>query len=378
MKIGVPKEIKTHEYRVGLVPDSVVKLKALGHEIIVQSSAGVGIGVSDQAYFDAGARIAATADEVFAEAELLVKVKEPQAEEVKKLRTGQVVFTFLHLAANRQLAEALLQSGVVAIAYETVTDDLGRLPLLMPMSAVAGRIAVQSGAHQLEKPQGGRGLLLGGVPGVKPGKVVIIGGGTVGVNAAHIALGIGAEVVLLDISTDRIADLTKQFGADLQVMQATAQAIEDQLVDADLVIGAVLIPGAAAPKVVTKAAISKMQPGSVVVDVAIDQGGCIETSRPTSFSDPTYVESGVIHQCITNLPGAVPRTSTFALNNATLAFIIELANKGYVQACLTNSNLLAGLNICRGKVTHASVAKAIDHSYVPALDVLKKGDGYGD
>lgn len=372
MKIGVPKEIKTHEYRVGMVPSSVKELVLRGHTVIVQAAAGAGIGVSDQEYIKAGAEIAPSADHVFAESELLVKVKEPQAEECKKLKPNQTLFTFLHLAADPVQAQLLMQSKITAIAYETVTDSLGRLPLLAPMSEVAGRIAIQTGAHYLEKAQGGRGVLLGGVPGVLPAKVTILGGGVVGANAIRVALGMGAEVVVLDKSLQKLSELSDVFGWRLKTVYASQAAIDDLVINSDLVIGAVLVPGAAAPKLVSKEIVAKMQPGAVIVDVAIDQGGCIETSRTTSFAAPTFVEYGVIHHCVSNLPGAVPRTSAFALNNATLPFIIEIADKGYRQACLDNQHLLAGLNVCNGMITHASVAKAVNQIYVPALTVLKE------
>jgi alanine dehydrogenase len=371
MKIGVPKEIKAHEHRVGMVPNSVKELVSRGHTVIVQSSAGDGIGVSDENYVSSGAQIVSTADEVFAQSELIVKVKEPQPEECKRLRSDQIIFTFLHLAADHQQSQLLMQSGVTAIAYETVTDSFGRLPLLAPMSEVAGRMAVQAGAHLLEKTQGGRGVLLGGVPGVAPAKVTVLGGGVVGANAIQIALGMGAEVTVLDNSIDRLRDLEKQFSYHLNTIYAVQAAIDEQIINSDLVIGAVLVPGASAPKLLTKEIVALMQPGSVIVDVAIDQGGCIETSRPTNFNAPTYIEYGVIHSCVTNLPGAVPRTSAFALNNATLPFIIEIADKGYKQACLDNRHLMDGLNICHGMVTHRSVAEAINQTYVPALKVLQ-------
>lgn len=371
MKIGVPKEIKTHEYRVGMVPSSVKELVQRGHTVLVQAAAGTGIGVSDQEYIKAGAEIAASADKVFADSELIIKVKEPQAEECKMLKPQHTLFTFLHLAADPALAYLLMQSKAAAIAYETVTDPAGRLPLLAPMSEVAGRIAVQAGAHHLEKAQGGRGILLGGVPGVLPAKVVILGGGVVGANAIRVALGMGADVVVLDKSLHKLRELSDIFGWQLKTVYASQTAIEEHVITADLVIGAVLVPGAAAPKLVSKEIVSKMLPGAVIVDVAIDQGGCIETSRATSFAEPTFIEHGVIHQCVSNLPGAVPRTSALALNNATLPFIIEIADKGYRQACLDNLYLLAGLNVCNGMITHASVAQAVNQTYVPAITVLK-------
>jgi alanine dehydrogenase len=371
MIIGVPKEIKIHEHRVGMLPYSVQELVNLGHQVIVQSTAGEGVGISDNEFISAGAEIATTADEVFLRAELIVKVKEPQAEECPKLKKHHILFTFLHLAANPILALELLRTGVTGIAYETVTDAQGRLPLLAPMSAVAGRVVIQMAAHKLERTQGGRGVLLGGIAGVAPANVTVIGGGVVGWHAIQVAMGMGANVIVLDNSAARLADLATQFGPSLAVEIATPETIERNMIVSDVVIGAVLVPGAAAPKLVTRAMISQMQPGTVVADVAIDQGGCLETSRPTNFLEPTYVVDGVIHQCITNLPSAVPRTSAFALNNATLPYIIELAEKGYRKACLDNPSLLAGLNICDGVVTHEFVAKAINQEYVPALSKLR-------
>lgn len=371
MIIGVPREIKSQEHRVGIVPHSVKQLVNRGHQVLVQTKAGDGVGVSDSAYIDSGAKIVQTADEIFAQAELIVKVKEPQATECSKFKPGQIIFTFLHLAADPKLAQELLQTGVVGIAYETVTDANGHLPILAPMSEVAGRLAVQIGAHNLEKPQGGRGVLLGGVTGVEPAKVTVLGGGVVGTNAIQVALGMGANVVVLDKSTDRIKQLTEQFGTRLTAIYSDQAQVAKHVTTADLVIGAVLVPGAAAPKIVSKQVVSAMRPGTVIADVAIDQGGCVETSRPTNFDAPTYIEHGVIHQCITNLPGAVPLTSTLALNNATLPFIIEIADKGAKQACLDNPHLMNGLNICHGMVTHKSVAEAIGQTYVPPLQALQ-------
>ncbi len=370
MIIGVPKEIKIHEHRVGLVPHSVKELVQRGHTVLVQSLAGAGIGVSDADYISSGAVMVPTADDIFARAELIIKVKEPQVEECKKLNSRHILFTFLHLAADKELAISLLDSGVTGIAYETVTDSSGKLPILAPMSAVAGRVVVQRGAHYLERPQGGRGVLLGGAAGVEPAKVTVLGGGVVGSNAIQVALGMGAKVTVLDNSSNRLAELAQQFGTGLQTELAEPANIEKHVVDADLVIGAILVPGAAAPRIVSKSAIVRMRPGSVVADVAIDQGGCFETSRPTDFDSPTYVEHGVIHQCITNLPSAVPYTSAYALNHVTLPYIFELADKGYKQACLDNPGLLAGLNICQGKVTHESVAEAMQQHYMPAIEVL--------
>ena len=370
MIIGVPKEIKAHEHRVGLVPHSVKELVNIGHAVIVQRAAGLGVGISDDDYISAGAKIVATAEEVFAIAELIIKVKEPQSTECHLLNNRHTLFTFLHLAADPKLAIYLLETGVTAIAYETVTDASGGLPLLTPMSAIAGRIVVQLGAHYLEKPQGGRGILLGGVEGVAPAVVTVLGGGVVGMNSVAVALGMGAKVTVLDKSQSRLEQLARQFGDGLQTVLASAETIEQHVIASDLLIGAVLVPGGAAPKLVSREVLGKMQPGSVVADVAIDQGGCFESSRPTDFYAPTYIENQVIHQCITNLPSAVPRTSAFALNNATLPYIILLAEKGYRQACRESPGLLAGLNICNGVVTHEFVAKAINRVYVPAIKVL--------
>ncbi|HXX84406.1 MAG TPA: alanine dehydrogenase, partial [Casimicrobiaceae bacterium] len=332
MRIGVPKEIKVLEHRVGLTPESVREVCAHGHEVVVETHAGEGIGMNDDAYRRAGASIAATAQEVFASAEMIVKVKEPLAAERKMLKKGQVLFTYLHLAPDPEQARDLVDSGAVCIAYETVTSPSGGLPLLAPMSEVAGRMAIQAGAYFLEKAHGGLGVLLGGVPGVDPAKVVILGGGVVGSHACHIALGMGAEVWVLDRNTDVLRALWRQFGRPLNTVFSTRDAIERHVTMADLVVGGVLIPGASAPKLVSAELVKKMKEGSVVVDVAIDQGGCFETSRPTTHADPTYVVDGVIHYCVANMPGGVPRTSTFALNNATLPFVLDLANKGYRRA----------------------------------------------
>lgn len=361
MIIGVPKEIKDNEYRVGLVPASVRELTSLGQKIIVETHAGEGIGVSDQAYEAAGASIISTASEVFAAADMIVKVKEPQPSECKLLRSGQIIFTFLHLAADPEQTKGLLKSGCIAIAYETVTSSKGGLPLLTPMSEVAGRMSIQAGAHYLEKEKGGAGVLLGGVPGVQPGKVTILGGGVVGTNAARMAIGLGADVTLFDKSLSRLAELDMFFGSRVKTLYPTVEAIERSVTDSDLVVGAVLIPGAAAPKLVSEALIKKMRKGSVLVDVAIDQGGCFETSRPTTFTHPTYSEHGVIHYCVTNMPGGVARTSTFALNNATLPFIMALATKGYKQALSEDPHLRAGLNIYQGQVTYEAVARDLGY-----------------
>jgi alanine dehydrogenase len=357
MLIGVPKEVKSHEYRVGLVPGSVRELVHHGHEVIVETGAGAGIGFDDGSYEAAGAGIMARAAEVFTAAELIVKVKEPQPSEVAALRPGQVIFTYLHLAADKPLAEGLIRGGAIAIAYETVTDARGGLPLLAPMSEVAGRMAVQVGAHCLEKEQGGIGVLLGGVPGVAAAKVVILGGGVSGTNAARMAMGMEAYVTVIDRSLPRLYELDLQFGAQLHTLFSTMQNIEHEVIAADLVIGAVLIPGAAAPKLVSRALVRAMKPGAVVVDISIDQGGCFETSRPTTHAAPTYVEEGVVHYCVTNMPGAVARTSTVALNNATLPCVLAIADHGWRRALLEDPHLKDGLNICRGQVTHLAVAR---------------------
>jgi alanine dehydrogenase len=370
MRIGVPKEIKVLENRVGLTPASVRELVAHGHAVDVERNAGVGIGVEDSEYIAAGATIAPDADAVFAAAEMIVKVKEPQPDECKRLRPGQLLFTYLHLAPDPEQARALIASGAVCIAYETVTSPRGGLPLLAPMSEVAGRMSVQAGAYWLEKPQGGKGILLGGVPGVAPGRVVILGGGVVGTHAAMIALGMGADVTVLDRSPDAMRALWQQFGAPLKTEFSTHDAVERHVTHADLVIGGVLIPGASAPKLVSAAMIRKMQPGSVVVDVAIDQGGCFETSRPTTHADPTYLVDGVIHYCVANMPGGVPRTSTFALNNATLPSALALADKGWKRALTDDPYLRAGLNVAFGKVTCRPVAEALGYKYVDPMAVL--------
>ncbi len=371
MLIGVPKEIKTHEYRVGLIPGSVRELVHHGHQVVVEKGAGAGIGFDDAAYQKAGARVLATAADLFAAAEMIVKVKEPQPQEIAMLRKSQVLFTYLHLAADKAQTEGLMRSGAVCIAYETVTDARGGLPLLAPMSEVAGRMAIQVGAHCLEKEQGGAGILLGGVPGVAAAKVVILGGGVAGTNAARVAMGMEAYVAVIDRSLPRLYELDLQFGSQLHTLFATVENIEREVLTADLVIGAVLVAGAAAPKLVTRAMVKEMRPGSVLVDISIDQGGCFETSRPTTHANPTYVEEGVIHYCVTNMPGAVARTSTFALNNATLPFSLALANKGWRKALADDPHLRAGLNIAGGKVTHAAVAQALGLSLAASEDALK-------
>lgn len=366
--VGVLKEIKPQECRVGLTPASVRELIARGASVIVEQGAGCAIGLDNQAYIDAGATIVASADAVFAQADLIVKVKEPQPNECLKLREKQTLFTYLHLAPDPEQAALLQQSKCTAIAYETVTADDFSLPLLIPMSQVAGRMSIQAGAHCLEKAQGGSGVLLGGVPGVAPAEVVVIGGGVVGTNAIRMAMGMEASVTVLDKSLPRLRELDFQFGAKLNTIYATKDALEHYVTHADLVVGAVLVTGAKAPKLVTRAMLKKMRPGSVLVDVAIDQGGCFETSRPTTHSEPTYVEEGVVHYCVANMPGAVARTSTFALNNATLPFICELVEKGTKRALLENKHLLSGLNVCQGHITHQAVAEALGESYKPAYE----------
>ncbi|QYK03065.1 alanine dehydrogenase [Shewanella psychrotolerans] len=364
MIIGVPKEIKNHEYRVGMVPSSVRELTIKGHEVYIETNAGAGIGFSDQDYIDVGASILNTAAEVFAKAEMIVKVKEPQAVERAMLREDQLLFTYLHLAPDLPQTEDLIKSGAVCIAYETVTDARGGLPLLAPMSEVAGRMSIQAGAMALEKSKGGLGMLLGGVPGVEPAKVVIIGGGMVGTNAAQMAVGLGADVVILDRSIDALRRLNAQFDNRVKAIYSTADAIEKHVLEADLVIGGVLVPGAAAPKLVTKDHIKRMKPGSAIVDVAIDQGGCVETSHATTHQDPTYIVDDVVHYCVANMPGAVARTSTFALNNATLPYIIKLADLGYRKALLQDQHLLNGLNVMHGKITCKEVAEALNLEFV--------------
>jgi alanine dehydrogenase len=364
MLVGVPKEVKTHEYRVGLVPGSVRELVHHGHEVVVESGAGAGVGFEDADYVRAGARIAERAEEVFDAAEMIVKVKEPQPAEIARLRPGQVVFAYLHLAADKALAEGLMKSGATCIAYETVTNARGRLPLLAPMSEVAGRMSIQVGAHCLEKGRGGKGILLGGVPGVRAAKVVVLGGGVAGTNAARTAMGMEAYVTVIDKSLPRLYELDMQFGSQMHTLYATVENIESEVAEADLVIGSVLLPGAATPKLVTREMVRRMKPGSVIVDIAIDQGGCVETSRPTTHADPTYIEEGVIHYCVTNMPGAVARTSTFALNNATLPFVLALADKGWRRALDEDPHLRNGLNVHAGALTHEAVARdlALPHT----------------
>ena len=370
MRVGVPKEIKTHEYRVGLTPASVREVRAHGHEVIVERGAGLGAGVTDAEYGAVGARVVGTADEVFAGADLIVKVKEPQAVERKKLRPGQVLFTFLHLAADPNQAQDLVASGAIAIAYETVTSPQGTLPLLAPMSEIAGRMSVHVGATCLEKPRGGRGVLLSGVPGVAPGKVVILGGGNVGSNAAYVATGLGAEVVVMDRSPEAMRRIAAQFGARVKTVMALAELVAEHVFSAHLVIGAVLVPGARAPRLVTREMLKRMKPGAVLVDVAIDQGGCFETSRPTTHADPIYVVDGIVHYCVANMPGGVPRTSAFALNNATLPYVLQLADHGWKAALAADPHLRNGLNVCEGRVTHPQVAEALGYPYVDPRTLL--------
>jgi alanine dehydrogenase len=370
MRIAVLKEIKNHEYRVGLTPASVRELVAHGHEVWVQAGAGAAIGLTDAAYQAAGARLAPDAAEAFARGEMIVKVKEPQPAECAMLREGQLLYTYLHLAPDPQQTAALVKSGAVCIAYETITGAGGGLPLLAPMSEVAGRMAIQAGAAHLEKSKGGMGVLLGGVPGVAPGHVVIIGAGVVGTNALQMAVGLGARVTVLDKNVDRLRQLDLVFGNRIATVFSNAQALEDAVLDADLVVGGVLIPGAAAPKLVTRAMVARMRPGAVVVDVAIDQGGCFETSHATTHAEPTFVVDGVVHYCVANMPGAVARTSTFALNHATIGHAITLADKGWTRALRDDAHLRAGLNVALGKVTHEAVAHDLGYAHTPALELL--------
>ncbi|MFV2031738.1 MAG: alanine dehydrogenase [Gammaproteobacteria bacterium] len=370
MLIGVPKEIKNHEYRVGLTPPSVQELVLHGHQVIIESSAGTGIGASDADYESCGATVLGDAASIFETAEMIVKVKEPLAPERAMLRPEQILFTYLHLAPDPEQTRDLVESGSVCIAYETVTSPYGGLPLLAPMSEVAGRLSVQAGANCLERVHGGKGMLLGGVPGVDPARVLIIGGGVVGTHAAHIAIGMGADVTVVDRSAEALKALWRQFGKPLNTVYSTRTVIEKHVLEADLVIGGVLIPGAKAPKLVTADMIRSMEPGSVVVDVAIDQGGCFETSRPTTHADPTYVGDDVVHYCVANMPGAVPRTSTYALNNVTLPFVLELADKGYKQALTDNPHLLNGLNVHRGEITYREVAENLNYDYRDPMEAI--------
>ncbi len=371
MLIGVPREIKDNEFRVGLTPGSIAELIHHGHEAIVQSGAGVGSGLTDAEYVAVGASLVESREEIFARADMVVKVKEPLPEERKLLRRGQILFTYLHLAPDLTQTRDLLETGATCIAYETVTSPQGGLPLLTPMSEVAGRLAPQVGAHALEKAQGGRGVLLGGVPGVPAADVVILGGGISGTHAAAIAVGMGANVTIVDRSSDALRRLSAQFGASIHTAYSTRSAIADLVTRADLLIGAVLVPGAAAPKLVTRAMLATMRPGSVIVDIAIDQGGCCETSKATTHSHPTYVVDGVVHYCVANMPGAVARTSTFALNNATLPFALAIADKGWRKALTDDVHLRAGLNVHDGKLTCEPVAQAHGLAYTPAAKVLE-------
>ncbi len=357
MRVGCPKEIKVHEYRVGLTPESAAELVRYGHDVFLETKAGEGIGAPDSVYEKVGVKILPNADAVFAEAEMIVKVKEPQAVEIARLTPKHTLFTYLHLAPDPEQAEGLMKSGATCIAYETVTDANGRLPLLKPMSEVAGRMAIQVGAHYLEKAHGGRGVLMGGVPGVRPADVVILGAGVSGYNAAQIAVGMRARVVVFDKNLARLEELDREFDGRLETVYSTSAAIAEAIKHADVVVGAVLVAGAAAPKLITKSMLKTMQPGSVLVDISIDQGGCFETSKPTTHSDPVFTVDGVIHYCVANMPGAVSRTSAFALNNATLPFALALANKGYKQALIDDPHLANGLNVYEGAITHEAVAK---------------------
>ena len=371
MRIGVPKEIKTLEFRVGMTPAGVHEVVHDGHEVIVETNAGAGIGVTDADYESAGARVVGTAKEVFASADMIVKVKEPQLHECAMLRPGQVLFTYLHLAADPAQAEALVKSGTTAIAYETVTAADGSLPLLTPMSEVAGRLSIQAGAYAMQKANGGCGKLLGGVPGVAPARVLVIGGGVSGANAADMAVGLGADVTILDRSLPRLRHLEDIWGGRVRTVYSTKHAIDELAPQSDLIVGAVLIAGAAAPKLVSKQNVRDMAAGSVMVDISIDQGGCFETSRPTTHAEPTYVVDDVVHYCVTNMPGAVPRTSTFALTNATLPFVKALANHGWVEALKRNPHLANGLNVHAGHVNHEAVARDLGYDYLSAEDALK-------
>jgi len=371
MLVGVPKETKDHEYRVSVIPATAEELVRRGHCVLVEAGAGAGAGLADAAYEAAGAEIVPSADQVFARAELIVKVKEPLAKERKQLKRGQVLFTYLHLAADRKQTEDLIASGVTAIAYETVTGPGGTLPLLMPMSEVAGRMAPQVGAYCLEKVTGGRGVLLGGLPGVPPGDVLILGSGVVATNAALIAIGLGADVIMAGQNMDQLRQAGARFGSRLRTIFSTRQTVETLCRRADLVIGAVLVPGAAAPKLISAETVKAMKPGAVIVDVSIDQGGIAETSRPTTHSHPTYIVDEVVHYCVTNMPGAVARSSTFALSNVTAPFVLAIADKGYARALTEDHHLRDGLNVCNGEITHQAVAEALDLPYVPASEALK-------
>ncbi|WP_397603694.1 alanine dehydrogenase [Sphingorhabdus sp.] len=367
MRVGVPSEIKVHEYRVGLTPGAVREYVAAGHQVVVQSGAGAGIMANDDAYRAAGAEIAATAEEIFARCDMIVKVKEPQPSEWVQLRPGQLLFTYLHLAPDPEQAKGLIASGCTAIAYETVTDDRGALPLLAPMSEVAGRLAIEAAGQAMRRSEGGAGILLGGVPGVPAGRVTVLGGGVVGTHAARMAVGLGAEVTIVDRSIPRLRQLDEMFNGRVRTRYSTLETIDHEISIADAVIGAVLIPGASAPRLVTREMLKRMKPGAVLVDVAIDQGGCFETSRPTTHAEPTYVVDGIIHYCVANMPGAVPQTSAAALNNATLPYGLALAHKGVValdSSTETGRGLLAGLNVHQGKVTSQAVAESLNLAFV--------------
>ena len=370
MKIGVPKEIKPQENRIGLTPDSVKSLVSNGHEVLVENDGGFEAGFDNNQYKSAGAKIVQKAEDIFNDAEIIVKVKEPLSNEVKMIRENQIVFTYLHLAAAKELTQGLINSKSICIAYETVTDKNGRLPLLAPMSAVAGRMSVQAGAHCLEKNQKGRGLLLGGAPGVEGGTVVILGGGVVGENAAIIATGLRAKVHVVDKSEARLKQLSEIFGDKIIPQQSDKIDLKKLVAEADLLVGGVLIPGAEAPKLVTKDMLKLMKRGSVIVDVAIDQGGCVETSKPTTHAEPTYIVDDVVHYCVANMPGGVPRTSTIALNKATLPFLSKLAKDGYKKSLNEDPNFLAGLNVCKGDVTYKAVAEVFGHNYIPAKEAI--------
>jgi alanine dehydrogenase len=372
MLIGVPKEIKNHEYRIGLTPSGVKELVRHGHQVMVENNGGLSIGFINEQYVEAGAEIVVTAAEIFARADMIIKVKEPQPIECKMLRQGQLLFTYLHLAPDPEQTRLLLASGATCIAYETVTQEGPGLPLLAPMSEVAGRMAIQAGAHCLEKAQGGNGMLLGGVPGVESAKVLVIGGGVVGVNAARMAMGMGADVTILDRSLERLKELDMAFGGRLKTIYSTADAVEKHAIEADLIVGAVLIPGAAAPKLISRELVSRMKTGAVMVDVAIDQGGCFETSKATTHQDPTYIVDGVVHYCVANMPGGVARTSTMALTNATLPYAVNLANKGASVALRDDVHLRNGLNVHAGMVTHKAVSDALDCEFVDPCTALDR------
>ncbi len=370
MIIGVPTEIKNHEYRVGMTPESVASALAHGHEVIIQDGAGLGIGVDNEAYENAGAVVMDNASDIFNKAEMIVKVKEPQAVEREMLRENQILYTYLHLAPDPEQTIDLINSKAICIAYETITDDQGALPLLKPMSQVAGRLSIQAGAYSLEKSHGGLGVLLGGVPGVAPANVVILGGGVVGFNAAQMAVGMQADVTILDTSPKTVESLSNYFGIKAKVIHSNAGILRDYVLGADLVVGAVLVPGASAPKLISKDMLVEMKDGAVLVDVAIDQGGCFETSKATTHADPIYIVDDIVHYCVANMPGAVPRTSTYALNNATLPHLLAIANKGWKRALADDVNLLRGLNVCHGMVTYEAVAKELGYDYVPAQSLV--------